>query len=94
MKVELFSVYDMAAKGYVDPFVAPTIEYAIRTFRATCENPETNLAKYPEDYALYHVGSFDGEKGVLVPVEAHKIATAGQFAQGFGNQLDLIKEQA
>ncbi len=79
MNVELFSVYDQAALRYVDPFCAPTLEFAIRGFKEACQTPEHQFNKFPEDYVLYHVGSFDPELGVLSDKTPHKIAMASSF---------------
>ncbi len=87
--IELFSVHDTAANRFIDPFTAPTIEFAIRGFRQACETPEHQFGKFPEDYNLYHVGSFDPELGELIPAKARKIAGAIQFTGPFGNQLEL-----
>lgn len=77
--INLFSIYDLAAQQYIDPFPAPTTEFAIRGFREACTNPEHQFCKFPEDYALYHIGTFDPALGIIEPCEAHKIAMAMQF---------------
>ncbi len=79
MRVELFAVFDAAAKRFIDPFCGPTLEYAIRGFREVCETDGHQFQKYPEDYSLFHVGSFDSELGALTPLEGHKIAMASSF---------------
>lgn len=79
MSVELFTVFDQAANRYMDPFCAPTIEFAVRGFREACETDGHQFNKYPEDYVLYHVGGFDAELGVLEPSNPHKIANAMSF---------------
>ncbi len=61
----LFSVYDSAAGAYLDPFVAPSIEFAMREFRTAVNKPEHQFNKYPEDYTLFHIGQFSSEKGKL-----------------------------
>lgn len=67
MKHLLFAVYDSAAKAFNLPFPAQTIEMAIREFRQAV-NREGRFNDYPEDYTLFHVGEFDQEKGLLVPL--------------------------
>lgn len=66
MTTELFSVFDSAAKRYLEPFYAPTIEYAIRQFRASINTGDHMFARFPEDYVLFHIGSFDQESGQVV----------------------------
>jgi len=79
MMTEIFSVYDAAAARYIDPFPAPTVDFAIRAFREGCADPEHMFCKFPEDYALYHIGSFDTERGVIKNIEGVKIAMASNF---------------
>lgn len=79
MNVEIFSVYDLAAKRYMDPFCAPTMEFAIRGFREACETPDHQFRKFHEDYVLYRVGEFDAELGLLTGQTATKIAMASSF---------------
>ncbi len=90
MKVEIFSVFDSAATRYMDPFTAPTIEFALRGFREACCREDHQFRKFPQDYALYHVGSFDAELGVIKSMEARKVANASSM---LGPQIDL-EEQA
>lgn len=78
---ELFSVYDQAANMFLEPFPAPTIEFAIRGFREACERDDHQFSKFPEDYALYHVGSFNPEDGLIVSVTASKISMASNFVR-------------
>lgn len=73
----VFSVYDSAAGLFLQPFVAQTIEVAIREFRAACNTPQHQFAKYPEDYTLFHVGEFNAETGLLTPLTApHTLGVA------------------
>lgn len=65
MTTELFTVFDSAAEKFLEPFHAPTIEYALRQFRSTLTDPQHMFAKYPEDYTLFHIGTFSLETGRL-----------------------------
>lgn len=85
MRVEFFSVFDMAAERYIDPFPAPTIQVAIRGFQEACQTENHQFTKFPEDYALYHVGSFDPEMGLFEPCPAKKIAMASSFMNSVPN---------
>ncbi len=92
---ELFTVYDLAARRYLEPFFGPTVEFGIRGFKEACETEGHQFAKFPEDYALYHVGSFDPELGELKgKKEAHKIASASQFVQHGPPQLEVDRVKA
>lgn len=81
MNAEIFTVFDMAAKRYVEPFTAPTIEVAIRSFGAACATEGHEFDKFPEDYALYHIGTFDAVEGTLKALEPRRIAMANAFVR-------------
>lgn len=76
---EFFSVHDAAMAAFVDPFSASTLEVALRGFREQCETPDTQFAKFPEDYSLWHVGSFDSETGMVAGITPIKVAMATSF---------------
>ncbi len=89
MMTELFCVLDAAASRFVDPFCAPTVDAALRGFKEAVMTDGHQFAKFPEDYSLWKVGSFDPETGLLVGIVGVKIAMATDFTRGFGNQLEL-----
>lgn len=65
MDLKIFSIYDEKAKAYFPPQFQPQIGQAIRTFTDIVNNPETQLHKHPEDYSLYHIGSFNDDNAKL-----------------------------
>lgn len=94
MKVELFSVYDLASARFMDPFNAPTIEFALRGFKEACGTVDHQFRKYPEDYLLYHVGEFDPDHGLVAGWEPRQIAKATNFIHGVQLELeDQIREE-
>lgn len=78
---QMFSVYDSAADRYTDPFVAPTIEWAIREFRRSANQPGKQISEYPQDYTLFHIGEFNPESGVLEPQVPRSLGVAIQFVE-------------
>lgn len=87
MTIELFAVMDQAAARFLEIFCAPTVEFAIRGFREAVGKEGHQFQKFPEDYALYHVGTFDMELGAIEPKKAHKVATATAFIH-FTEEVD------
>jgi len=59
----VFAVYDAAVKSYAQPFLMTTEGQALRGFMDACEDQKTNLAKHPEDYTLFKLGSYDDATG-------------------------------
>lgn len=76
MPTRIFSVLDNAAGRFLDPFVAPTVEVALRGFRHVVNKPGHQFNDFPEDYALFLVGEFDAQLGTMAAHDAVKIATA------------------
>lgn len=61
MKSQAFTVYDSKAEAYLRPFFEQSIGTACRAFQNACNNEESAFAKNPEDFTLFHLGSWDDE---------------------------------
>lgn len=59
MILKMFTVFDSKAAAYLPPFFTQTTGTALRSFESECNNPESSFYKYPGDYALFELGSFD-----------------------------------
>lgn len=86
MKVMLFAARDAQMGGYLEPICALTEGMAMRSFRMAVETPEHQFAVNPQDYALFYLGEFDQDTGVLIPAEQVRQICTGlqmkQMAQG------------
>ena len=67
MNQQIFAIWDAAVHRYMEPFSAPTIEFAIREFRRAVNKPDHQFNTYPADYTLFHVGEFNPLDGTLIP---------------------------
>lgn len=80
MIIEIFSVFDSAANAFLDPFTAPTAESAIRSFRHTVNHGQNHISQFPEDYTLFHIGTFAADTGKLTAFAApHSLGLALTF---------------
>lgn len=59
----MYTVYDIKAEAYLAPFFARTDGEAVRMILSALEDPQTMLAKYPLDYKLVKIGSWDNQTG-------------------------------
>lgn len=59
IKQHMFTVWDQAAGSYRKFFMEDTIALAMRGFDEESKNPESNLCKYPEDYTLFYLGTWN-----------------------------------
>lgn len=74
--IQMCSVYDQAAKRFLDPFPAPTVEFAIRGFKEACITEGHQFNKFPEDYVLFWIGTFDPDTGEIQDAGCSKISMA------------------
>lgn len=57
--LNMFTVYDSKAETYLRPFSMLTKGEAIRGFITTLNDGQSEMSKYPADFTLFHVGTFD-----------------------------------
>jgi len=59
----VFSVRDVKAGAFSLPFYQVNEGVAIRSFIAACKDMQGEIAKFPEDYELFKLGTWDDESG-------------------------------
>lgn len=59
MMFKVFTVYDSKAECYLPPIYVKSKGEVIRSIGELANNPEHNFGKYPEDYTLFEVGSWN-----------------------------------
>jgi len=79
VKEEIFSVFDGAANRFLQPFFAETVEVAIRMFRSVVNRPDHQFNKFPGDYTLFHIGTYDGEDGRIDSQTPRSLGLALQY---------------
>lgn len=93
--MKLFSVYDAKAEQYSVPFSERTHESARRSFVVAVRDKETPVGRFPADYALFVVGSFDEETGVVTPaISPTLIFTGVEAARESDEKVAVLKEVA
>jgi len=63
MTLKIFVVYDSKVEAYLKPFYVQSKGEAIRAFSELANDKTTNFGKYPADFTLFEIGSFDSETG-------------------------------
>ena len=59
MKMNIYTVYDDAAKAYLTPFFLQNDSMSKRIFK-DCSNDENHaFGRNPADYTLFHIGEFN-----------------------------------
>lgn len=75
----IYSVKDTKAEAFLPPWYAPTNASAIRSFSTAVNDSTHDFAKYPSDFVLYQLGSFDDNTGVITAMEPHVLGVAIDF---------------
>ena len=66
MRKQLYSVRDLKAESFGFPIPADNVGLVLRQWCDAVNSPDLPIINHPEDYALYRIGEFDTEKGVLI----------------------------
>lgn len=56
---QLITVHDSKSGIFTPPVAVLAIGEAIRTFEDAVNDPQSPFNKHPEDYTLFHIGSYD-----------------------------------
>lgn len=67
--MKLFTVHDSKAAYHFNPIVHRNAGEAIRAFETAVENPESQFHKYPADFTLFEIGTFDVDTGGIKTYE-------------------------
>lgn len=68
MVLNAYAIFDAKADVFGMPFFCLNDPVAQRTIAAAMQDGNTLFGKYPADYQLWRIGSFDDSKGELVPL--------------------------
>ena len=66
--MKCFTVYDSKAEAFLQPFFMQSKGAAIRGFTELVNDKNHSFGKYPGDYTLFELGSFDEQTGKFVPL--------------------------
>lgn len=93
MKLNIYSVYDQAAKAYTAPFFLHNDGLAIRAFQDNVNaEQENNISKHPEHFSLFKLGEFDDQKGVITKLDVNVHLASAIELKNPTNEEELIQE--
>lgn len=103
MKLNVYSIYDSAAKAYATPFFMQNDGLAIRAFQSNVNsNEENNISKYPDQFTLFKIGEYNDENAEIEPITPASLGNALTFktetvedelSQKIDNLIKLIEEK-
>lgn len=79
MIVNIYSVKDNQVDSYAAPFTSPTNGSALRAFADHVNDPGSMANKHPQDFALYHLGTFNDQEGTIIANMPQRIGTAAEY---------------
>ena len=96
MKLNAYTIYDVASGIYMRPFFSQADGQAMRGFKDIALDADHEVGKHPEDYTLYRVGSFNDVTGVMASEELEKLITGLECVASSRNvnkeNLDLLNK--
>lgn len=66
MILKAYSLLDVKTGLYSAPWFLNHHQTAIRAIKQLCRQKDNTIAEYPTDYALYCIGEFDDNAGILM----------------------------
>lgn len=82
MNYNFYCVFDKKAAVYCLPFTSQSDGTAMRDFHAAANDPSSHVHKYPADFELFRLGSYDSDSGVIVASKPIFICSAANFSEG------------
>ncbi len=97
MRMNIYSVFDVASGAYMRPFFLMSDAQALRSFTDIATDREHEVGKHPEDYSLVRIGTFDDSKASLHPEDVQVLVTALEVIASSRvrdpvKQRDLVEE--
>ncbi len=93
MKLNAYTIYDVASGTYMRPYFSTADGEAMRGFKDIATDATHSVGKHPEDYTLYRVGSFNDTTGQMAGEELEKLTTGLEcVAQDRNIQPGSLKE--
>lgn len=77
MNLNVYAIYDSVAQTFTQPIFMHNDNEAKRLFKTWCNNPELPMAAHPEDYALFAIGFYDMNKGIIEGQPLHTLLMRG-----------------
>lgn len=84
MKLIVFALYDTITEEYGAPMLAKTKGHMARILKDNLKSPQDAV-----DYEIWALGTYDTEKGTLVPYDAQERVNLGLF-----EQIEELSEKA
>lgn len=92
MQKQIFSLHDRAAAAYGPPMFLNTESQAVRALQLELQKPG-GLSEFPEDFTLYHIGSFDDNSGLITPQEPQRVISVLEIINKTAKKQPVTTEE-
>lgn len=65
MKLNVYTIKDIKAETFGNPFYSTNDQTAKRSLEQASNDPNTTISKYPEDFVLYRLGDWDDTSATI-----------------------------
>lgn len=77
MILKMYCIYDRKTEIHHPPNMAHNTGHALRVFTEIFATPNQVFGKYPEDFQIFEVGSFDDQSGMLTALKTPHLICSG-----------------
>lgn len=78
MKMTIYTIFDAAAQTFTRPIFLPADGMATRVFVDMIQDPNQELHKYPQDYTLFRIGTYDDQDANIEPQPAQRLMSGSE----------------
>lgn len=65
MNLEICCIYDSKARAFLSPVFVSHIDIFMRSVRNAANTPDHQIGRNPEDYHLFHLGSWADDQAIF-----------------------------
>lgn len=88
MLINMYTIYDSKAEGYLQPFFSANDGLALRIISDLSNDPSHNFCKHATDFTLFKIGTFSDSDATFSILEA-KQTMAGLHELKTQSELDV-----
>lgn len=93
MKTQVLCAYDSKARTFMAPFFVSHIDVGVRAFAHVVNGGEGAVGQSPEDFTLWHLGSFDDDTATFEFLRPYaNLGVGSQFKRPFQADLQGVND--
>lgn len=93
MTYNVYSILDVKSHLYGPPFYSRHTGEALRNFTELVNDDRSSVSKYPSDFQLVQVATFNDEDGLFSPIKHIHLGAGDQYRKPSA-QLELLPTSA